>query len=356
MLDQTPNRGSQTRAAQETLSWHRLSIGAIVACVVLVLFVLAYTAQVFLLVFAGVLLAISLRTISDLVSRYTPVAGGWSLALVVVLLLTVSGVGAWLLGEHIGTEVNGILQKLPESFQQVESSLKQHEWGRVILHQAGKSGSLASDIGAIVAQASGSVSTLLGAFAGLLVVLFIALYVAVEPGTYINGFMRLVPANNRDRARDLISAIGETLRWWIVGRVTAMVVVGGATALGLWFLGVQFPVSLGLLAAILGFVPYIGPLVAAIPAVLLALLTSQMQAVHVVLLYLGVQLLESYFLTPLVQKRAISLPPALTLTAQMLMGVLVGTLGVMLAAPLTATVLTVIKTLNGERSNTGRTS
>jgi hypothetical protein len=112
-------------------------------------------------------------------------------------------------------------------------------------------------------------------------------------------------------------------------------------------------VSLGLLAAILGFVPYIGPVVAAIPAVLLALLTSQMQAVHVVLLYLGVQLLESYFLTPLVQKKALSLPPALTLTTQMLMGVLVGTLGVMLAAPLTATVLTVIKTLSRERSNTG---
>jgi predicted PurR-regulated permease PerM len=86
----------------------------------------------------------------------------------------------------------------------VESSLKQHEWGRVILHQAGKSSSLASDIGASVAQATGSVSTLLGTLTAVLVVLFIALYVAVEPETYINGFMRLVPANNRDRARDLI--------------------------------------------------------------------------------------------------------------------------------------------------------
>lgn len=356
MLEQPPNRDSQTPVAQESLCRRGVSIGAIVACVALVLLVLAYTAQVFLLVFAGILLAISLRTLSGFLSRHTPIGRGWSLALVVILLLTVSGVGIWLLGEHVGTEINGILQKLPESFQQVESTLKQHEWGRVILHQAGKSGSLASNIGAIVAEASGSVSTLLGASAGVLVVLFIALYVAVEPGTYINGFMRLVPSNHRDQARDLISAIGETLRWWIVGRVTAMVVVGGFTALGLWLLGVRFPVSLGLLAAILGFVPYIGPVVAAIPAVLLASLNSQMQAVHVVLLYLGVQLLESYFLTPLVQKKAISLPPALTLTAQMLMGVLVGALGVMLAAPLTATVLTVVKALSRERSHSNTTS
>jgi predicted PurR-regulated permease PerM len=140
-----------------------------------------------------------------------------------VLLLTLSGVGAWGLGEHIGTEVNGILQKLPESIQQVESYLKQHEWGRLILDHAGKSGSLASDIVAIVAKAGGNVSALLGALAGVLVVLFIGLYVAVEPETYIDGFMRLMPSYNRDRAHDLISAIGETLRWWIVGRVTAMV-------------------------------------------------------------------------------------------------------------------------------------
>jgi predicted PurR-regulated permease PerM len=124
-----------------------------------------------------------------------------------------------------------------------------------------------------------------------------------------------------------------------------MAVVGTTTTLGLWLLGVPLALTLGLLAALFGFVPYIGPLVAAIPALLLALMNGPQLALYVLLLYLTIQLIESYILTPIVEQQAVSLPPALTITVMLLLGVLVGGLGLALAAPLTACVLVLIKML-----------
>lgn len=124
-----------------------------------------------------------------------------------------------------------------------------------------------------------------------------------------------------------------------------MVVVGAATALGLYLLGLPFALSLGLLAALLDFVPNFGPLISALPALLLALLQGPWQVLYVALLYVGINLLDGYLLTPLVQRRTVSLSPALLLFAQLLMGVLAGALGVLVATPLSAVTLLLVKRL-----------
>ncbi|MGD8590575.1 MAG: AI-2E family transporter, partial [Chromatiales bacterium] len=139
--------------------------------------------------------------------------------------------------------------------------------------------------------------------------------------------------------------LGHALRWWLIGRITSMTVVGILTGIGLWFIDMPLVLALSFTAAILSFIPLIGPILSAIPAVLLGLVEDPLKALNVLLVYTSVQFLEGNFITPLIQKRAIALPPAMLLTAQLLMGVLFGFFGVLLATPLAVTVIVVVQLL-----------
>ena len=195
----------------------------------------------------------------------------------------------------------------------------------------------------VLARVTGIFSTTLGIFADFIIILFIGLYLAIEPGLYTRGVIRLAPASRRERARAVIDEVGNTLRWWLIGKAASMLVIGVLTAFGLWLLDVPLALTLGLLAAILTFIPNIGPILSVVPAALLALLHSPTRALYVILLYLGIQTIESYLLTPMVQRRTVQLPPALTIFAQVLLGVLVGGLGLALATPLTAAALVLVR-------------
>jgi len=142
-----------------------------------------------------------------------------------------------------------------------------------------------------------------------------------------------------------LQAIGQTLRWWLLGRWVSMIVVGFLTAAGLWFIGVPLTLTFGLLTALLTFIPYLGPILSAIPPTLLAFTQYPQQALYVILLYVGIQSVESYLVTPLVQQRTVSLAPALTLTAQMVLGILLGGIGIILATPLFAVMVVLVRML-----------
>ncbi|MGH6611543.1 MAG: AI-2E family transporter, partial [Burkholderiaceae bacterium] len=206
-------------------------------------------------------------------------------------------------------------------------------------------------------------SGVLGGIVNVLIIIFVGLYLAAEPRLYTNGLVRLVPIRHRPRAQEFLSALGHTLRWWLVGRLSLMLLNGVLTALALWLLGVPLALTLGILAGLLNFIPNIGPVIAGVPAVLIALMQSPQQALYVFILYVALQSVDGYVLTPLVQRRTIELPPVLTITAQVLLGVLLGTLGVLLATPLTAAALVLVKMLyvedtlgDSETTSTARAS
>jgi predicted PurR-regulated permease PerM len=161
----------------------------------------------------------------------------------------------------------------------------------------------------------------------------------------VGGTIRLLPKKRRARIREVFGEAGETLRHWLVGRAILMALNGGLTALGLWLLGTPLALTLGILTGLLNFIPNVGPLIAGIPAVLIAWTQGGTQALHVFLLYLVLQNVDGYVLTPLVQQRTVSLPPALTILAQLLLGILAGTLGLLLATPLAAAALVFVKRL-----------
>jgi predicted PurR-regulated permease PerM len=177
------------------------------------------------------------------------------------------------------------------------------------------------------------------------VVFAIGIYFAIEPGLYRRGFIKLLPLADRRRAHEVIDATGNTLWWWIIGVMISMATIGVLTTIGLWILGIPLAPTLGLLTGLLAFIPNFGPILSAIPPMLLGLMISPMDAFYVVMLYLIVQAIESNIVTPQVQKRTVSMPPVLGMVGQLLFGVFFGFLGLLLATPLVAAIIVLVKML-----------
>jgi predicted PurR-regulated permease PerM len=177
----------------------------------------------------------------------------------------------------------------------------------------------------------------------ILVIVFLGIYFAAEAALYANGLIRLFPVARRRRAGEILHETASALWYWMLGRLFSMCVLGVLAILGLWLLGVPLPVALGFLVGILAFIPYLGAFVSAVPAVLLAAATRLDLALYVIILFFGIHLTEGYLLVPLVQRRIVHLPPALTLSAQIILGVLAGFLGLLLATPLVAATLVIIR-------------
>jgi predicted PurR-regulated permease PerM len=183
------------------------------------------------------------------------------------------------------------------------------------------------------------------AIGGLILVLFIALYIAINPELYRKGMLHLIPHDARPRAEELTSTLGATLRQWLIARLIAMVVIGVITGVGLALLQVRGAVALGVLAGLLEFVPFFGPIAAAIPAIGIALVDSPEKALWVTILYLLIQQLEGNVVTPLLLKSRLDIPPVLTVLTVAALGVVFGVIGMLIAEPLLAVALVVTKML-----------
>jgi predicted PurR-regulated permease PerM len=204
---------------------------------------------------------------------------------------------------------------------------------------------LGAQAGTIVAGAIPVINTAIGAVAGALIVLAVGIYTALDPRLYRRGLERLVPPAHRDRAGLALDRTGHSLRRWMIGTLINMVVVGTVTGVGLWLLGVPAPIALAVIAGLLEFVPIVGPILASLPAIALALTVSPITALWVTLFYIVIQQLESNVLTPVVMRGTVRLPPALTVLFQTVMVVVFGFLGLLLAVPILAVVMVMVNTL-----------
>jgi predicted PurR-regulated permease PerM len=185
----------------------------------------------------------------------------------------------------------------------------------------------------------------LGAIGNVVIILFVGIYFAASPQLYTSGIIKLIPQSKRGRARQVLNKIGHTLAQWLLGKSVSMLIVGTATSIGLSLLGVPLALILGIIAGLLDFVPYLGPVMAGVPAVLIAFSISPDLALYTVLLFTGVQLVEGYVLQPLIESRAVDLPPALTIVMQLVFGTLFGFAGVALATPLAAALKVLVQML-----------
>jgi len=194
-------------------------------------------------------------------------------------------------------------------------------------------------------RVTGALTTTLGFLAGLVIIIFLGITIAAEPQTYQRGVERLFPPSLRPGAASVMGDLGQALRWWLLARLASMCAVGFMVTTGLLILRVPLAGTLGVLAALLTFIPNLGPFLSAIPPLLLAFSMGPRQALLVVLLFWAVHGLEGLLITPIAERAAVHLPPALTLSAQLLLAVIIGPIGVALAAPLTTVAMVLVRSI-----------
>ena len=328
----------------------RVATAAFISLLILVLFLLVgYAANFFFLVFGGIIFAVVISALSHFVSDKTPLSYSLSVALVLILLVVLIGGTIWLLSPTVSQQADELADSLPKAFNQLKTNLSQSEWGKRLLSgipedpgELLSSGNLSKGV---LSQMTGVFSSTLGGLVNILIVIITGIYLASSPGNYRNGFVKLFNPAYRDRLIDVMDQCYNTLKNWFVSRSITMTVVGVVTSVGLAILGVPFAIVLGIIAGILNFIPNLGPYIALAPAMLVALPEGTSQVLYVFILYMGVQSLEGYVLTPLLDKKFVSLPPALLLFGQVLLGVLVGLAGVLFASPLIAVLLVIVQEL-----------
>lgn len=318
----------------------RLLCFALAAALILYFFSLA--ADVLLLIFAGILLATLLHGLARLVVVYARLPAPLALAVVVAALLVAVATTGYLLAPRVSDQLSQLVTRVPADFHKILAPVGQTPWGKTLLQSLPPHG--ASSRG-VVRGIFGAASSTFDILAAVVIAVFLGLYLAAEPGTYLAGGLRLLPPARRQRLRVTAEEVALTLRWWLLGRFLSMALIAAMTSIGLSLLGVQLAITLGILAGILTFIPYIGSAASAVPAILIALTQNGQTALYVLLLYVGVHIVEGYILVPLMQKKMVHVPPALTLAAQALLGALFGILGLALATPLVAAALTAVRLL-----------
>lgn len=307
--------------------------------VVLLLFQAAF--KVFILILAGVLVATYFRGISRLIGSRTNWPSWATMTISILGTVLVMAGFFWLIGARVSQQFSQLTEALPQLIDQGKSFIDEHQWAQKVSDWAAKQD--VSGKGREFAQRF--FSSTFGVLGDLYIIIFISVFFTAAPGLYRKGLVSLVPLKGRDKAKDILAHLGRGLEKWLAGKIFAMVVVAVLTATGLAIIGVPMWLALAILAGILNFVPNFGPVVAAIPAALVALQISPTTSLIVVGMYILIQILESNFITPTVQQRLIQIPPALIIIAQIFVGTFTGFWGLVLATPLVLIVMLLVQDL-----------
>ncbi len=324
----------------------RVLIAVAVVCLVFLGITLLYfTFDILLLIFAAALLAIFIRGIAELLKRWIPLSEGWLVLIVSVLLIAVVAGAVALLAPSVAEQVRVLRVEIPRSAIQASEFLNRYTWGQTIIEQLPSVDEVMAkiDAGSMLTRVGGFFSSTMGVIGNVFVTLLLAIYLASEPRFYSEGITRFFPLTKRKRAHEVLDSIYVTLRWWLIGKVGSMIFIGLLTWIGLSILGVPLALTLGLIAGLLSFIPNFGPILSAIPALLLAFIDSPISAVYVLGLYVGVQLIESNVVTPIIERETVELAPALTIIFQLGLGAMIGGLGLVLATPLLAVMVVIVK-------------
>lgn len=294
---------------------------------------------VLLLIFASVLIAIMLLAIARLIRKLTKIGSGAGLALSCLVILAVAAGFFLLLGTQIASESERLREELPKLLSAIGNQfgvrhLDQRvvEWGQGLANRDGMMGRITA-----------TTSFLVSGFADTLLVVVAGIYLAANPSTYRDGLLSLVPSRWRQQATHFLDTSARALTLWLAGQLASMAAIGVLFAVGLFALGIPSALTLGFIAGVAEFIPYAGPILGGIPALLIAASLGRNEVLWVFGLYLAIQTVEGNVITPLVQRRAVDLPPALTLFTIVTIGGLFGFLGLLLATPLTVIAFIAVK-------------
>jgi len=304
-----------------------------------------FAADALLLIFACILFAVLLYKLSDILARRTHMKRPIALTLVVLLLFAVIGLGGWAMAPQISEQSGKLAEAVPQSLEKLQAFVKEHPLLQRVASELPAPEDAVKQMSSVMPNAGLFFGGIFGAVGNVVIILVVGIYFAASPHLYTSGFIKLVPQAKRPRARQVIDKMGDNLGSWLLGTSCSMLIVGIVTSAGLSMLGVPLALILGIIAGLLDFVPYVGPIMAGVPAVLIAFSISPDMALYVVLLFAGIQLVQGYVLQPMIESRAVDLPPALIIAMQLIFGTLFGFAGVALATPMTAVLKVLVQML-----------
>lgn len=313
----------------------------IVALMVIIILTLKVVFDILLMTLAGSLIAVFFHGLGDTIQRWTKLKRYWSMALSVVGTFVIFGLLCWFMGTKIQVQVASLSNDLPLVIQHAEAKIKENTLSAKALDSI----IAKNDSQKLLNTVQNIFSTGFGVLGNLYIIIFLGIFFTVSPNLYKDGIIKLVPKNSKPDAKHILERISTSLKGWLKGMMIAMAFIALLTTVGLTIIGIPMTLALAIIAGLLNFIPNFGPLVAMIPAVLLGLVKSTNTAIVVAALYVLIQAIESNVITPLVQKRMINLPPALTIISQLIMGTLTGLLGILLATPLLAIIIVLVDEL-----------
>ncbi len=385
---------------REGQRYDALRTAAAIVALAVALLLLWRTRTLVLAVFLGVLFGLAVSSGADRLQRWKLPRGLAAPLIVFTFVGLVGAFGSWI-GPTVREQTTELRTKLPEALEKLEQWVQARGGGVIATiiglgeedgapapaaHASDSVTRAAGDTVAVVgpdsakrgvagpttakpavsslrdrllAQIGGAgryflhlLGSTLAVVSGILLVIFLAIYFAIDPAVYRRGLLHLVPERARGRAEETLTAIAITLRKWLVTQLIAMVVIGAVTTVVLMVLKVRAAVPLGILAGLLEFVPTLGPILSSLPAIAMGFVDSPEKALAVAIAYVGIQFIENHLLIPILMREGLDLPPALTIVMQALMAIVFGVLGLLVAVPLLAAIMIATRTLTNRSKAT----
>lgn len=332
--------GAPRQAARD-----RVEAVGIVLGVAVFLFLFWYVGGAFLVIFAGILLASGLDAAVSGLGRLVPVRRTWRFAIVLALFAVAVGGFVSFGGAFAVRQMADLLTTVEQGLSRSRAFLADSGLGQYFGTGDEPLAPLLPDPAGVLSSARTAVTGIFGMIGSAVLIVMLGIFFSYEPRKYREGVVRLLPPARRQRMRAVLDEAGRTLRWWLLGILINMAVIAVFTTVGLVLIGVPHAVALGAQAGVLAFIPTVGPLLAAIPIILVSLGEGYATVFWALGLYAAVQALESNVLTPLVQMEMVSLYPGTILMVQLIMLTLFGPAGLALATPLAAVAKVMVKRL-----------
>jgi predicted PurR-regulated permease PerM len=319
-----------------------LLVCAILGLTIVVGLMFSLFLRVTLLLLAAVLLSVFFSRTAKLLSHYTRLPYIASYFIVLALIAGALGGTIYFVGDAIVGYTQQVVERFSMTKEELLAEAERRPWAKWLMQfmPRPKDAIGGNQVMPVVTSIFSFTSN---ALVGAVIVVVMAVYFGVDPDRYTHGLAKLLPISRRERFVEVMDKLDDVLWRWMLGRIVGMVVIGVFSTLGLWIIGIPLAVPLGVLAGLLTFIPNIGPTLALIPPVLFGLQQSPTTALYAAAWYLGLQLIETNLLEPLIDQRQVSLPPGVTIPAQLLVGMAAGLFGVAMATPLAAVILILVR-------------
>jgi len=321
--------------------------GTIFAFIVILILLFKTLFSVLLLSLAAILIAIYFHGCASILQRNLHFSAKLSIFVSVILNIALLVGFFWFVGARLQHQVSALSDTLPETIQNAKDQMSQNPIGSKVLEYLNSTGNSQK----MMTVGKRFFSSSFGIISDLYIIILLALFFTASPSLYKKGIIHLLPVKAKNKGDELMNDLENVLKKWLKGQIIGFFFIAVLTGIGLLIIGMPLVLTLALIAGLLNFIPNFGPIIALIPAGLLALMQGPTTAIIVICMYTFIQIIQSAVTQPLIQKKMVSIPPALTIIGQVAFGMLAGFWGVLLAVPIVAILMTATNKLYVEQQS-----